>query len=75
MESEKSGGRISPAADIESEAINSKHERLSSIWTLLGSLRGVEQIGSDPVPVEQKTESRYVHLVTLWFSMNFNLVG
>ncbi|KAI8649660.1 hypothetical protein NCS55_01466500 [Fusarium keratoplasticum] len=60
---------------VEGENIGTKTSGLTEIWHRVSSILGVELQGSDPAPVEHKTDRRYLKLFTLWFSMNFNLIS
>lgn len=60
---------------VEGENIGTKTSGLTELWHRVSSILGVELQGSDPAPVEHKTDRRYLKLFTLWFSMNFNLIS
>lgn len=66
------GAPSSTVADInvvESQNINPTHSWLSKVaaW-------GVELRGITPVPFEEKTDTRYINVFFVWFTMSTNLL-
>lgn len=74
MASEKSVNETQgPVTEVDFTEVHGN--RLTRLWGRIEHLHGVEQHGSEPVAAEEQTDRRYINLVTLWFSMNFNLIA
>jgi hypothetical protein len=56
-------------AEAESQALDR-----STIW--LDRLRrwGLETRGMQPVPIEERTDTRFINIFFMWFTMNVNIL-
>lgn len=72
--------------DMKELAARDKHQPTSDDEASTGSpattklhqllqMGRVEERGIQPVPVEQRTSTRFFNIFTIWFSIQFNILG
>lgn len=61
-----------PTVDIDT--VESQTVISPNSWLSKAAAWGVELRGITPVPFEEKTDTRYINIFFLWFSMSANLL-
>lgn len=46
----------------------------SSIWLYRLRRWGLETQGMQPVPIEERTDTRFINIFFMWFTMNVNVL-
>lgn len=63
---------VNPGEEKVAEGKQARVGGLSGFLNLLETRGDVELRGSTPVPYEERTETKYLNIFTLWFSMSCN---
>ncbi|KAF4483386.1 purine-cytosine permease [Fusarium agapanthi] len=73
---EKSEKTNIAAADPPVDVSEAESQVLSRSTTWLDRLRrwGLETRGMQPVPIEERTDTRYINIFFMWFTMNVNIL-
>lgn len=65
------GSRLRSSAEVNTGG-QSRVGGLTGVFNLLAKRGEVELRGCTPVPYDERTETNYVNIFTLWFSMSCN---
>ncbi|KAK5993075.1 Purine-cytosine permease fcyB [Cladobotryum mycophilum] len=74
----KTEGSVAPVRGHENDNYNihsDDESSSSSIFHKVLRAGRVEERGIHPVPLEERTSTRFFNIFTVWFSINFNILG
>lgn len=65
---------VTTATDIDIGTVESQEHKRVPAWLSKFSAWGIEMRGITPVPLEERTDMRFINIFFVWFTMSTNLL-
>lgn len=74
LEAKKTPADVSAADMADIDVVETQSLSRRKVWLSRAVAWGVEVRGTTPVPLEERTDSRFINVFFVWFTMSTNLL-